>query len=364
MLTLGKYEVDGNAELGSGGYGSVYRARHTETGELAAAKVVSTDRMSETAIMNEVRLMESLRHAHVIALHEYHEQGSRVIMIMELAAGGELFSRVIDAGSLQEQQAQRYLGQLMRAVEYMHSMGVAHRDLKLENVLLNARDECKVCDFGLAHIYLRDAAGKVVTPRAALREVCGSKSYAAPEVLAERGYDGFLSDVWSCGVCLFGMLAGFFPFDGATADDWRFSRACQETARGNSLTHAIFGFYQRPCMLSEPSVVLIDGMMTIPARTRMSVRDVFNSVWLGGDGSRSTPPPAAAIAENGRNKSGTHHEPPSYRGVSFTSDFKPGMDLSGGAEPDGRPVYRGIPSSAPPMLARQNAFKRLPVADA
>ena len=90
-------------------------------------------------------------------------------------------------------------------------MGVTHHDLKLENVLLTGDDRCKLCNFGLAHAYPRGPDGEV--QRAPLTVVCGSKSYAAPEVLAGFGYDGPSVDVWSCGICLFAMVAGFFPLD-------------------------------------------------------------------------------------------------------------------------------------------------------
>merc|ERR550514_1318878 len=157
---------------------------------------------------------------------------------MELAQDGELFSRVINAGSLSEEQARPYFKQLMEAVAYLHSQGVVHRDLKLENVLL-ANDKCKVCDFGLAHVYESDGAGGFKL--SSLREVCGSKSYCAPEVLEGRGYDGFPTDVWSCGICLFAMLAGFFPLDEASGADWRFERVKMAASAHSSVTHTIFG---------------------------------------------------------------------------------------------------------------------------
>ena len=118
----------------------------------------------------------------------------------------------------------------------MHRSGVAHRDLKLENVLLDANDKCKVCDFGLAHVYQPSQDGKLEK----LREVCGSKSYAAPEVLEGRGYDGFPADVWSCGICLFAMLAGFFPLDEASGSDWRFERLKLAAAAGHSVSGLFF----------------------------------------------------------------------------------------------------------------------------
>jgi serine/threonine protein kinase len=131
-------------------------------------------------------------HQNVIRFLGNEEVGKHIVIYMELANDGELFSKVIAKGALTEDEAMPYFKQLMSAVQYMHSKGVAHRDLKLENVLVHM-DECKVCDFGLAHQHLS------AEPQL-LREVCGSKSYCAPEVLKGEGYYGYPTDVWSCGI--------------------------------------------------------------------------------------------------------------------------------------------------------------------
>ena len=110
-------------------------------------------------------------------------------------------------------------------------------------------DMCKICDFGLAHRYEVDGTGVILKPKP-LKETCGSKSYAAPEVLDGRGYDGCEADVWSCGICLFAMLAGFFPLDEASGADWRFERVKLAMQSRMSATRTIFSFYERPCNLS------------------------------------------------------------------------------------------------------------------
>jgi len=99
-------------------------------------------------------------------------------------------------------------------------------------------------------------------------------------VLVGGGYDGEAIDVWSCGICLFGMLAGFFPLDGATTSDWRFVRVCQAVIQGHSLTHTVFAFYGRPCPLSYEAVNLIDGMLSLNPSKRFTVLDVQTHAWL------------------------------------------------------------------------------------
>lgn len=217
------YDLLKSDSLGSGGYGSVIMAVHKKTGEKVAAKVISTGRMKVAAIEREVKVMRKLQHPNIIRLLDAasSEKDQRYFIYMELAPQGELFSRVVSGGNLTEPQAARYLKHIMGAVGYMHSQGVVHRDLKLENVLLDNGDNCKVCDFGLAHMYEMGNDGRPTLTK--LTEVCGSKSYCAPEVLAHSGgYNGFPMDVWSCGICLFAMVAGFFPLDEATGADWRY----------------------------------------------------------------------------------------------------------------------------------------------
>jgi serine/threonine protein kinase len=136
-----------------------------------------------------------------------------------------------------------------------------------------------VIDFGLAHPYEIDSMGKVLKP-AMLRETCGSKSYAAPEVLGGRGYDGFPADVWSCGISLFAMLAGFFPLDEATSHDWRFEKVKAAASNGLSATRTIFSFYDRACSFSRHVVELIDGMLSVQPENRLLVQEVLQSSWL------------------------------------------------------------------------------------
>jgi len=326
--------VDTHAELGAGGYGKVFKAKRGN--ETIAAKQVSKSRMKMSAIQREIDLMTHLGnpgHKNLIQFFGSEEVGKHIVIYMELANNGELFSKVIDAGALTEDEAMPYFKQLMQAVQYMHSKGVAHRDLKLENVLLH-QNECKVCDFGLAHHY------DVNVPPTLLREVCGSKSYCAPEVLKGEGYYGYPTDVWSCGICLFAMLAGFFPLDEASGADWRFERVKMAAAANASVTHTIFGFYERPCTLSAAVTDLIDGMLTIDPTKRLSVEQVLNSQWL-----------SAGKA------------PATYRGGQMgqfnEADLK--MLLAQESEEQHyRPVYRGVKQKKgegpPPMLSKQHAF--------
>lgn len=323
--------------LGAGGYGSVIKAVHKKSGQKVAAKVISTHRMKASAVLKEVAVMKKMQHENIIRMLAHEEKDHNHFIYMELAESGELFSRVINSGMLSEDEARKYFTQLMNAVAYMHSQGIVHRDLKLENVLLDAKDNCKVCDFGLAHMYDMTKESKPILVK--LHEVCGSKSYCAPEVLEGLGYDGFPMDVWSCGICLFAMLAGFFPLDEATGADWRFERVKMAASQRCSATHTIFGFYERACPLTQNCTDLIDGCLNINPENRLTVEQVLQSAWL----------------TNSKGKGDAMDvDRPVYRGAAANVTREQLAAMLAEEAPQS-PVYRGGPAlGPPPMLARQH----------
>lgn len=127
---------------------------------------------------------------------------------MEKIEGGELFDKVIDAGGLSEDVARNCFRQILQAMAYCHGRGVAHRDMKLENIILTKDQNCKVCDFGLAKNINESAASTVI----------GTGKYVAPDVLGGGVYDAFKADMWSCGVILYCMTQCAFPFTKAGND--------------------------------------------------------------------------------------------------------------------------------------------------
>jgi len=346
----GQFELD-DTELGTGGYGRVIRARDVATGEWVAAKIISMGRMKRTAIEKEVALLSMLHHANIIGIRGHEEHERNYIIYMEMAAKGELFTRVVSNGSLMENQALPYFKQIVSAVAYMHDQGVVHRDLKLENVLLDANDHCKVCDFGLAHVYERQSNDKIVFT--VLREVCGSKSYAAPEVLEGRGYEGFPADVWSCAICLFAMLAGFFPLDEASGADWRYERVRNAVASQMSACQTIFGFYDRPCVLSPEVVQLIDGMLGINSSQRLTLSHVMSHPWMKGEKVVVHTGPTYRGLDAASLNAGVHTGP-TYRSLD-TASLTAAVNLPTGWR---APTYRGSLTGpvAPPKLAKQDAL--------
>ncbi|GJM92713.1 hypothetical protein PR202_ga09206 [Eleusine coracana subsp. coracana] len=157
-------------------------------------------------IKREISIMRLVKHPNVLQLFEVMASKSKIYFVLEYAKGGELFNKIAKGGKLSEDSARRYFHQLISAVDYCHSRGVYHRDLKPENLLLDDNENLKVSDFGLS------ALAESKRQDGLLHTTCGTPAYVAPEVLSRKGYDGAKADVWSCGVILFVLVAGYLPF--------------------------------------------------------------------------------------------------------------------------------------------------------
>jgi 5'-AMP-activated protein kinase catalytic alpha subunit len=156
-----------------------------------------------TQVKREIKILKFLCHPHIIRLYEVLDTTKDILVVMELARGGELYE-YIQRNNSPESEVRNFFGQIMEGVAFAHLNLVAHRDLKPENILLDGNKMVKIADFGLSNL-MRD--GKL------LRTHCGSLNYAAPEIIGKQSYEGTAVDVWSCGVILFTMLAGSLPFD-------------------------------------------------------------------------------------------------------------------------------------------------------
>ncbi|XP_045829677.1 CBL-interacting serine/threonine-protein kinase 11-like [Trifolium pratense] len=204
-----KYEI--GKLLGCGAFAKVYHARNMENGQSVAVKVINKKKVTATGlagnVKREISIMSRLRHPNIVKLHEVLATKTKIYFVMEFAKGGELFAKIASKGRFSEDLSRRLFQQLISAVSYCHSHGVFHRDLKPENLLLDDKGNLKVSDFGLS------AVKEQIRVDGMLHTLCGTPAYVAPEILAKRGYDGAKVDVWSCGVILFVLVAGYLPFN-------------------------------------------------------------------------------------------------------------------------------------------------------
>lgn len=228
--------------LGEGEFGKV-KLGWKKDGVQVAVKLMRRDKLDTEArlgkVMREIDILKRLNHPNIVKLHETVKTDRHIAIILEYASGGELFDHILHERYLKDPGARRLFSQLISGVGYLHQHGIVHRDLKLENLLLDRNNNIIITDFGFANTFdPQDELGDKIeaklhrrsfVKRHKLDEVspttgfrkgdlmatsCGSPCYAAPELVVSDGiYTGRKVDVWSCGVILYAMLAGYLPFD-------------------------------------------------------------------------------------------------------------------------------------------------------
>ncbi|XP_020216636.1 serine/threonine-protein kinase SRK2E isoform X3 [Cajanus cajan] len=193
-------------DIGSGNFGVARLMRDKQTQELVAVKYIERGDKIDANVKREIINHRSLRHPNIIRFKEVILTPTHLAIVMEYASGGELFARICNAGRFNEDEARFFFQQLISGVNYCHAMEVCHRDLKLENTLLDGTPavHLKICDFGYS---------KSSVLHSQPNSTVGTPAYIAPEVLLKQEYDGKIADVWSCGVTLYVMLVGSYPFE-------------------------------------------------------------------------------------------------------------------------------------------------------
>eukprot|EP01002_Notosolenus_urceolatus_P000737 NODE_1184_length_1535_cov_13.947510_g982_i0.p1 GENE.NODE_1184_length_1535_cov_13.947510_g982_i0~~NODE_1184_length_1535_cov_13.947510_g982_i0.p1 ORF type:complete len:470 (+),score=107.43 NODE_1184_length_1535_cov_13.947510_g982_i0:160-1410(+) len=234
-------------------------------------------------LQREVNIMQKIDHPNVCKLYHVMQTSRKIYLIMELISGGELFLRVQKQKYLPESEARYFFQQLICGVFHVHSHGIAHRDLKLENILiLGGKSESepgkpmavedlptlKITDFGLSNLQNKDERGEV-TRTLWLQTMCGTPQYVAPEVLTGSGYNGFSSDVWSCGVMLFAMLAGRLPF--------------YSPNRKELFEKIKSADFQMSSKIGPEAAALITRILEPSPDKRLSVEDIILTPWFQED---------------------------------------------------------------------------------
>ncbi|WFD31843.1 hypothetical protein MSPP1_002883 [Malassezia sp. CBS 17886] len=264
---IGSYHLQ--RTIGQGAYGKVRLATHRLTNTRVAVKQIP--RAHVASLIREIHHHRRLHHPHVLQLFEVVESDTSIWLATELCAGGELYDYVVRRGSLTEPEARILFGQLCCAVAYVHREGIVHRDLKLENILLDAHNNIKLSDFGFTREY---------EPHHAMRTHCGTTAYAAPEMLAGVPYHGTEIDVWSLGVILFVLLCGYLPFD----DD-------HEPTMQWKIIHTDPVL---PASLSADAQDLLARLLHKSGALRPTMRDLLSHPWFA---ARALPPDAPALSQ-------------------------------------------------------------------
>lgn len=213
-----RFESSGKSELdkfefkntiGQGNFGKVKLAVYLPTNEKVAIKIlnkITIESKNEMHLVKrELNIIKNFYHINVIKVNQIIEDDINYYIIMEYCEHGELFDYIVNNKRLSEEESSVFFHQLINGVEYIHAQKIVHRDLKPENLLLNKEKILKIIDFGLSSNF---------DGRQYLSTKCGSPSYAAPEIIKGKEYDGCKTDIWCCGIILYAMLCGYLPFEG------------------------------------------------------------------------------------------------------------------------------------------------------
>lgn len=260
-LQVGFYEII--RTLGKGNFAVVKLARHKVTKTQVAIKIIDKTRLNPSnleKIYREVQIMKLLNHPHIIKLYQVMETKDMLYIVTEYANNGEMFDYLTSNGRMSEDEARKKFWQILTAVDYCHRHHIVHRDLKTENLLLDANMNIKLADFGFGNFY---NAGEP------LSTWCGSPPYAAPEVFEGKEYEGPQLDIWSLGVVLYVLVCGSLPFDGPSLPALR-----QRVTEGR---------FRIPFFMSQDCENLIRKMLVVDPARRISMAQIKQHRWMLAD---------------------------------------------------------------------------------
>ncbi|XP_036284212.1 serine/threonine-protein kinase SIK3 isoform X1 [Pipistrellus kuhlii] len=255
---IGYYEID--RTIGKGNFAVVKRATHLLTKAKVAIKIIDKSQLDEEnlkKIFREVQVMKMLCHPHIIRLYQVMETERMIYLVTEYASGGEIFDHLVAHGRMAEKEARRKFKQIVAAVFFCHCRNIVHRDLKAENLLLDANLNIKIADFGFSNLF---------TPGELLKTWCGSPPYAAPELFEGKEYDGPKVDIWSLGVVLYVLVCGALPFDGSTLQNLR--------------ARVLSGKFRIPFFMSTECEHLIRHMLVLDPSKRLSMEQICKHKWM------------------------------------------------------------------------------------
>uniref|UniRef100_A0A674MM32 MAP/microtubule affinity-regulating kinase 3 n=1 Tax=Takifugu rubripes TaxID=31033 RepID=A0A674MM32_TAKRU len=246
--------------IGKGNFAKVKLARHVLTGKEVAVKIIDKTQLNSSSLQKlfrEVRIMKLLNHPNIVKLFEVIETEKTLYLVMEYASGGEVFDYLVAHGRMKEKEARAKFRQIVSAVQYCHQKCIVHRDLKAENLLLDADMNIKIADFGFSNEF---------TLGNKLDTFCGSPPYAAPELFQGKKYDGPEVDVWSLGVILYTLVSGSLPFDGQNLKELR-----ERVLRGK---------YRIPFYMSTDCENLLKKFLILNPSKRGSLEQIMRDRWM------------------------------------------------------------------------------------
>uniref|UniRef100_A0A674N6Z5 non-specific serine/threonine protein kinase n=1 Tax=Takifugu rubripes TaxID=31033 RepID=A0A674N6Z5_TAKRU len=244
--------------IGKGNFAKVKLARHILTGREVAIKIIDKTQLNPTSLQKVfVRFVVTISLFVAVQLFEVIETEKTLYLIMEYASGGEVFDYLVAHGRMKEKEARAKFRQIVSAVHYCHQKNIVHRDLKAENLLLDADSNIKIADFGFSNEF--SVGSKLDT-------FCGSPPYAAPELFQGKKYDGPEVDIWSLGVILYTLVSGSLPFDGQNLKELR-----ERVLRGK---------YRIPFYMSTDCEGILRRFLVLNPAKRCSLEQIMKDKWI------------------------------------------------------------------------------------
>ena len=248
--------------VGKGAFGKVTLGIHKLTGKQVAIKTIEKSYMKDDfqrrKVFQEVYLLKKIKHSNVIRLLEVFESSKHLLMVMEYAGGGDLLQLIKRKGKLKEGDAKFIFKQIVYGLAHIHCRSVIHRDIKLDNILLDCEKGVKICDFGVS---------KIIKKGQVIQEQCGTPAYLAPEIIIDKGYEGFFVDLWSLGVLLYAMLCGTVPFKAPNLEELH-----------KLILKGEFVFANHD--LSPEAQELVRGLIRLEPKDRLTIPLVLAHSWL------------------------------------------------------------------------------------
>ena len=272
--------------IGQGAFGKVNLGLNVLTGRVVAIKSFNKKNLNSPnnenmkKIIYETNLMKKLNHPNITKILEMFEDEKYILIIMEYINGGNLFSFVKKRRKLTEKISKILFKQIILGIKHIHSQNIVHRDVKLENILIDLNNTIKICDFGIGRI--------LSSQNELLHDQCGTPMYMAPEILTcskEKGYKGFPVDIWSAGIALYIMLSGALPFSVKNENDSFLDGNNNNNKRKNiALKKAIINNVpKRIEKISDNARDLLHGLLNKDPEKRMTCDEILNHPWLNNE---------------------------------------------------------------------------------
>ena len=283
--------------IGQGAFGKVNLGLNILTGRIVAVKSFDKNNSELTGdnmkkILYETDLMKKLNHPNITKILEMFEDEKYFMIIMEYINGGNLFSFVKKRRKLSEKTAKFLFRQIIQGIKYIHEQNIVHRDIKLENLLIDLNNNVKICDFGIGR--------KIKNKNQLLHDQCGTLMYMAPEILLsskEKGYEPFPVDIWSSGISLYIMLSGTLPFnyknkknedDDEEEENEEEEESFSEKSKSKKNEEDNFKLqysivYKEPKKIekiSDEARDLLKGLLNKDPKKRLTCEQILNHPWL------------------------------------------------------------------------------------